>query len=182
MSYHIVLMMAGAGFLLVYALWYSYQSLIGEKEQIDFHFKKIVLSVLIFMFFYGISRQLYRHNSLQKHQELVAIHTAEFQKLSREARENPIEEELEIDESLGELAQGTAIFNQNCGACHKPTEKLVGPPITEMASIYQNDDEGLKKWIKNPGKKRPDYPQMPGFPQLSDKELIELSKYILSVK
>ncbi|PIZ06563.1 MAG: cytochrome C [Flavobacteriales bacterium CG_4_10_14_0_8_um_filter_32_5] len=183
-SYAVIAVMAGAGLLLAFALWYSYQSLTGEDKNIDIHFKKITLSIFAFMVFYGGSRQMYRHNSLEKHQELVAAHTAEFQKLSKEARENPVEEtvELEIDPSLGELAKGTALFNQYCAACHKPKEKLVGPPITEMASIYANNVDGLKQWIKAPGKKRPDYPQMPGFPQLSDDELKELSKYILSIK
>ena len=183
-SYAVIAVMAGAGLLLAFALWYSYQSLTGEDKNIDIHFKKITLSIFAFMVFYGGSRQMYRHNSLEKHQELVAAHTAEIQKLSKEARENPVEEtvELEIDPSLGELAKGTALFNQYCAACHKPKEKLVGPPITEMASIYANNVDGLKQWIKAPGKKRPDYPQMPGFPQLSDDELKELSKYILSIK
>jgi cytochrome c len=176
--------MAGGGLLLVYALWYSYQAIIGKKENTDLYFKRIVFSVLSFMLLYGSSRQLYRHNSLEKHQELVAAHTKEFQKLSKEARENPVEEtvELEIDPSLGEVAKGAAIFQQNCAACHKKDEKLVGPPVTEMVSIYASNETGLKNWIKAPGKKRADYPQMPGFPQLSDEDLNELSKYILSIK
>jgi cytochrome c len=176
--------MAGAGMLLTVALWYTYQSLTAEEKYIDSHFKKIVFSVLAFMLFYGGSRQMYRHNSLEKHQELVAAHTAEFQKLSKEARENPVEEtiELEIDPSLGEVAKGTALFNQYCAGCHQTNETLVGPPVTEMASIYANDKTGLTEWIKAPGKKRPDYPQMPGFPQLSEDDLMELSNYILSVK
>ncbi len=183
-SYSVIGVMSIAGILLAVALWFSYQTIVGEKEKIDLHFNKITLSIVFFMVVYGGSRQMYRHNSLEKHQELVAAHTAEFQKLSKEARENPVEEtvELEIDPSLGELAKGTAIFQQNCTGCHKPNEKLVGPPVTEMNKIYSKDLEGLKKWIKSPGKKRKDYPQMPGFPQLSESDLNELSKYILSVK
>jgi len=183
-SYSVIGVMTIAGTLLAVALWFCYQTIVGEKDKIDLHFKKIALSIFAFMLVYGGSRQMYRHNSLEKHQELVADHTAEFQKLSKEARENPVEEtiELEIDPSLGELAKGTAIFNQYCAACHKPNERLVGPPITEMVSIYKNDETGLVNWIKNPGKKRDDMPQMPGFPQLSNDELKELSKYILSIK
>lgn len=183
-SYSVIGVMTIAGTLLAVALWFCYQTIVGEKDKIDLHFKKIALSIFAFMLVYGGSRQMYRHNSLEKHQELVAAHTAEFQKLSKEARENPVEEtiELEIDPSLGELAKGTAIFNQYCAACHKPNERLVGPPITEMVSIYKNDETGLVNWIKNPGKKRDDMPQMPGFPQLSNDELKELSKYILSIK
>ena len=183
-SYSVISVMAAAGLLLVYALWNSYQSIISEESKIDLNFKKIAFSVFAFMLLYGGSRQMYRHNSLEKHQELMAAHTAEFQRLSKEARENPVEEEdeLDIDPSLGEVAKGAAIFNQNCAACHKQNEKLVGPPITEMVSIYASNEQGLKNWIKAPGKKRADYPQMPGFPQLSNDDLKELSKYILSIK
>jgi cytochrome c len=39
----------------------------------------------------------------------------------------------------------------------------------------------LKAWINAPGKKRPDYPQMPSFGSLSEGDLDELSKYILSI-
>ncbi len=126
---------------------------------------------------------MYRHNALDKHQELVAAHTEDFQRLSKEARDNydPDAAELVIDESLGDIAKGVAIFNQNCASCHKENEKLVGPPVVEMAGIYSSDEIGLKNWIKAPGKKRADMPQMPGFPQLSENDLVELSKYILSI-
>lgn len=180
-GFDVIGMMAIAGLLLAVALWYSYQSLVGTADKIDLHFNKIVAFVFIFMVFYGGSRQLYRHNSLDKHQQLMAAHTEEFQRLSLEARLNPVEEELEIDESLGEFAMGGALFTQNCASCHKLDEKLVGPPIIEMSKIYKGNIPDLKKWIKTPGKKRPDYPQMPGF-DLPDEDLEEISKYILSIK
>lgn len=183
-SFNIIFVMIAAGSLLVYALWYSYQSIIAKKESIDVHFKKIVLSTLVFMVLYGGSRQMYRHNALEKHQELVAKRTNEFKELSKEARENPVDdsETLVLDESLGTLAKGKAIFDLYCAACHKIDQKLVGPPVTEMVSIYINDKVGLKNWIKNPGKKRPEYSKMPGFPQLTEDELSEISKYVLSIK
>jgi len=183
-GYDIIGIMIVGGSLLAYALWYSYQSIIGEDKNLDLHFKKILISMLVFMVLYGGSRQMYRHNSLEKHQELVQAHTTEFQRLSKEARENPVveTEELAIDESLGDLAKGSAVFGQYCTACHKPNDVLVGPPISEMADIYKNDKPGLINWIKKPGKKRPDFSQMPGFSQLSDEELKKVSKFILSYK
>lgn len=141
--------------------------------------------MLVFMLLYGGSRQMYRHNALNKHQQLVAANTAEFQKLSKEAREHPVEEkeELELDASLGKYAKGGAIFKQKCGVCHKKDEKLVGPPMLEMVNIYKGKVSELKNWIKEPGKKRADFPQMPSFKdQLSDEELNELTAYILSIK
>lgn len=180
-GFDVIGMMAIAGLLLAAALWFSYQSLIGEAHKIDVHFNKIVTFIFIFMVFYGGSRQLYRHNSLEKHQQLVTAHTEQFQQMSLEARLNPVEEELELDESLGEFAMGGALFTQNCASCHKLDEKLVGPPVLEMSKIYKGNIPDLKKWIKTPGKKRPDYPQMPGF-DLPDEDLEEISKYILSIK
>lgn len=181
-SYSVIAVMAGAGFLLAYALWYSYKTLISKDKLIDIHFKKIVFSVLCFLVFYGASRQMYRHNSLEKHQELVAAHTAEFQKLSKEAREQSLvlqKQEEATPKTDADL--GKDVFNQYCAACHKPDVKLVGPAVIEMASIYKSNKADLQKWIKAPGKKRPDYPQMPGFPQLSQTELDQLSEYILNI-
>jgi cytochrome c len=78
--------------------------------------------------------------------------------------------------------KGQKVYNQYCAACHKTDAKLVGPPVIEMATIYKDNKGDLQKWIKNPGKKRPDYPQMPGFAQLNQGQLDELSEYILTIK
>src|SRR5690606_41464883 len=90
--------------------------------------------MLAFMICYGGSRQMYRHNALDKHQKMVAAHTASFHAMSKEARENYVEEEgaLEIDESLGDLAKGTALFQASCAGCHQMDQQLVGPPIKEI--------------------------------------------------
>jgi cytochrome c len=54
--------------------------------------------------------------------------------------------------------------------------------MTEASAIYAANPEALKKWIKAPGRKRPDYPQMTGFPQLTDQQLTDLSAYVLGNK
>lgn len=176
----VIAMMGAAGLLLVLALWLSYQSIQGEPEKIDVHFKKITLSIFFFMLFYGGSRQVYRHNSLEKHQELMAAHTADFQRLSKEARENQALSQPVAD--LEPALKGEKIFKTNCAACHKKEGRLVGPPVAEMVEIYDGKARDLKSWIKSPGKKRADMPQMPGFPQLSEEELEQVSNYILSIR
>ncbi len=183
-GFDVISLMLLAGSILVLILWFSFKAIQATKENIGKDFKKILALTACFLLVYGGSRQIYRQNALSKHQALVKAHTAEFQKQSLLARQNPVEEEqtLVIDESLGEVAKGAAVFNSYCAACHKPKEKLVGPPVTEMAKIYANNEADLIKWIKAPGKKRADYPQMPGFPQISDADLKELSKYILTIK
>ena len=168
-----------------FAVRWMWKAVTGPKEDIDKNFGKIVLALSVTVIFMGSGRHMYRATALAPHQKLMAIKTKEFQKLSEQARwdeKNNKPVELAIDPTLGEVAKGAAIFKQNCTSCHQEKEKLVGPPMTEMVSIYENDVEGLKKWIHAPGKKRPDFPQMPAFAQLSDDDLSELAKYILSIK
>lgn len=179
----IAIILTGAA-IAIPAMMQIWKSITGAPEDIDKNFGKVVVALSITVIFMGSGRHVYRANALAPHQKLVEANTAEFQKLSKEARENPVEEkvELAIDSSLGAVAKGAALFQQNCSGCHKEKEKLVGPPVTEMVSIYASDKNGLIQWIKAPGKKRPDYPQMPALTQLSDGDREELANYILSFK
>ncbi|SER88351.1 c-type cytochrome [Pedobacter rhizosphaerae] len=165
------------------AMYWIYRAIVGKPEHINNNFWKIAICLTITVIFMGSGRHIYRSNSLAPHQKMMAQKTKDFIKASEEARKNPVEDELEIDESLGDVAVGGALFAQNCSACHAKDVKVVGPPIIEMATIYKDNAEDLKKWIKNPGKRRADAPQMPSFEgKLSDDELAELSKYILTIK
>lgn len=196
-SYTVLFLMGLAGLMLAAALWYSYRSITVESE-LNLHLGKIIASFLAFVVFYGASRQVYRHNALEKHQELVRARTEEHLRLVKAAKAGLPSESGPASTSAGsesasseasapaadpkavQFAAGIAVFKQYCAACHKPQEKLVGPPITEMASIYAGNTAALKNWIKSPGKKRADMPPMPAFPQLKEEELNELAKYILS--
>ncbi len=180
LGFDVLAIMISAGTTLFFAAYWSWKSMIAGPEEINKYFKKIVSAIILFLVLYGGSRQVYRHNALSPHQKLMAAKTKEFQKLSEDARLNPVVEPAIADTS--EFAKGSALFKQNCSACHREQEKLVGPPMTEMVDIYKDNPDGLKKWINKPGKKRPDYPQMPGFPSLSDEDLTELAKYILSIQ
>ena len=180
LGFDVISIMIATGITLIYAFYWTWKTLTGEQAQILQFFTKIVISIVVFLVLYGGNRQLYRHNALAPHQKLMAAKTKEFQKLSEEARLHPVVEVEVADTS--EFGKGKDLFTKNCSSCHKEKEKLVGPPMTEMVSIYENNPEGLKKWINSPGKKRPDYPQMPSFGSLSDEDLNELTKYILSIK
>lgn len=179
----ILVILTGAAIALP-AMWYMWRAVTGKEEDLDKHFGKVVIALSITVVFMGSGRHIYRANALAPHQRLVEVQTREFQRLSKEARENPQEEktELQIDSTLGPVAKGAAIFKTNCSICHKESGKLVGPDIQEMVSIYLNNKTGLKEWIKEPGKKRPDYPQMPALAQLTDADREELANYILSFK
>ncbi|WPQ60660.1 cytochrome c [Chitinophaga sancti] len=180
----IAIILTGAAIAIPAMIW-IWKAITGPAEKIDRHFGKVVVALGTTVLFMGSGRHVYRANALAPHKQLMAAKTAEFEKLSAEARANPQEEEetLEIDSSLGDVAKGAALFKGNCSACHQKDAKLVGPPMLEMVSIYHDQPEKLKAWIKNPGKKRPDFPQMPAFgDKFSEDDLNELSKFILSIK
>ena len=138
----------------------------------------------ITVLFMGSGRQVYRSNALEKHRELVKLKTEEFQKIKKQAIAKSKQAEAETNNAdLSAADKGQAVFNQYCTACHKVDARLVGPPVLEMAKIYKGNIADLQKWIKKPGKKRPDYPQMPGFEsQLSQQQLDQLGEYILTIK
>lgn len=183
-DWRLVLIILSGAVIALPAMWQIWKAITGKPENINRNFGKVVIALSITVIFMGSGRHVYRANALAPHQKLVAANTAEFERLSKEARENPPIEQanLKIDSTLGAVAKGAAIYEMNCKSCHKEKEKLVGPPITEMVAIYAADKDGLKQWIKAPGKKRPDYPQMPTLSQLTDDDREELANYILSFK
>jgi cytochrome c len=71
------------------------------------------------------------------------------------------------------------VFRSICMGCHAPTTRLVGPPLTEVARIYKANPSGLIAWVREPGKKRPDYPQMPPI-KLSDAQYRQVAGFVLA--
>lgn len=178
MGWNLILIILAGAALALPAMWWMWKAVTGPEEGLDKHFGTVVVLMTAVVVFMGSGRHVYRANALAPHRTLVAERTREFERLSREARIQQASGAL-IEAEAG-VDSGEAIFRTNCSACHKGDEKLVGPPIIEMRSIYEPDPMALRAWIKAPGKKRPDYPQMPGFPQLSAKELDLVSEYILN--
>ncbi|TAL66792.1 MAG: cytochrome c [Bacteroidetes bacterium] len=72
--------------------------------------------------------------------------------------------ELALLEKEGKMApqiNGGEIYKAKCTACHKFDQKLVGPPHKEVMLKYLNNKEGMVKFILNPVKVNPEYPEMP---------------------
>jgi cytochrome c len=127
--------------------------------------------------FMGTGRHLYRANALAPHREAMKKNTEVYLAQVEEAKNNPIQKEEIVTDA------GAAIWNTKCSVCHAKNTKLVGPPVTEMQEIYATDKTALIKWIKNPGKKRDGYPQMPRFEgQIEEADLDKLADFILQMK
>ena len=56
---------------------------------------------------------------------------------------------------------GGEIYQTKCVACHKFEERFVGPPHKEVMLKYANNHDAMIKFILDPQKVNPDYPQMP---------------------
>ena len=72
------------------------------------------------------------------------------------------------------------ILIQACAACHHPTQKVVGPPFTEIRKMYANNPKGIVKWAKNPQVKNPQLPPMPSFSFMKEETLMKIANYILN--
>lgn len=122
----------------------------------------------------GIGRHAYRLAMLAEHRVEVARATEAWQTASAEAAR-------EARESAAGIAPGQRLFEENCAACHAVAQRLVGPPLTEIATLYQGRPDGVVTWARAPGRRRADYPPMPPFASLGDAKLRAIATYMLEL-
>ncbi len=87
------------------------------------------------------------------------------------------------DESALYAAGKKLIDGSDCMACHKLTEKSIGPAYQDVAAKYKGDDgalETLTKKVISGGSGVWGETAMAGHPQLSTDEAAEMVKYILN--
>ncbi|MBK1828726.1 c-type cytochrome [Haloferula rosea] len=79
-----------------------------------------------------------------------------------------------------EVKEPEAFFN--CKACHLPNDVQVGPSLVEIRTAYPAEKlDEFVEWCINPGKKRPEMPQMPSMAHIPKPELAEIHAHILKV-
>lgn len=126
----------------------------------------------------ALTRHLYREEAIAPHRAMVAAHTEAFRIAAlgaemRLAAGVPRSGETETGASAGERT-----FRAVCMACHAANERRVGPPLAEIVDIYAGNPDGLIAWVRAPGKKRPDYPQMPPI-SMQEGQYRAVADYIL---
>ena len=168
--YKIILPSAALGLCLWLALL---KKLKGSEQRLANGFVPIVFFFSVVVLGMGSGRHAYREAALAAHQSQVRQHSAAFRdSLDKWNAANPEEPETEAETPEQLFA--------TCGACHAPDQRLVGPPLKEIAQIYKGNPEGIVSWAKAPGKKRPDYPTMPAFGHLGEEKLKIIANYILA--
>jgi cytochrome c len=160
--------------IILYQLW----KMINEVGKVPGKRFYIVLGLFtLLVAFMGTGRHMYRENAISTHKKMMAERTSVHWEEVRKAHENLLLPQVESE--TGSFTPGQDIFETNCAICHAPATRLIGPPMAEAALVYENNAEALKQWIKEPGRKRMDYPSMAGFPHFTEKQLSDVANYVL---
>ncbi|MEE4287276.1 MAG: cytochrome c [Mariniphaga sp.] len=163
--------------IIIYQIW----KMINEVEKVPGKRFYVVLGLFtLLVAFMGTGRHLYRENALSTHKKMMAERTAFHWEEVRKAHENLLLPQVESE--AGSFIPGQDIFQTSCAICHAPSTRLIGPAMAEAVSVYENDIEALKQWIKEPGRKRMDFPPMAGFPHFTEKQLTDVANYVLQTE
>jgi cytochrome c len=136
----------------------------------------VALSVTVVFMAYG--RHLYRREALEPHQARMAQVTANYQAavLGANMRAEAGMQRTGAEEAAA--SPGEKTFKTLCIGCHAFGRRLVGPPVEEIAGVYQGNPGGLITWVRAPGKRRPDYPEMPPM-RMSEAQYQAGADYVL---
>jgi mono/diheme cytochrome c family protein len=83
------------------------------------------------------------------------------------------------DPSFDELRRGERSFAMRCASCHAREWELAGPSVREIASIHGDAPDGIVRWARTPGRKRPNKQKMPSFDHLAEDDLGAIARYIV---
>ncbi len=174
MSWNLFYFISAGVMLAIFAIYIMWKEITGPEERIGKRFGLVITALALTVVMMATGRHIYRATSLAPHQKLMAERTLKHQELVDKIRKG----ETTVTSSEQVISAGQRLFNENCMVCHHFDTRLVGPPVKEIISIYRNDIQGFKAWVRKPGRKRTDYPPMTGFPDMSDKQLTYMADYI----
>lgn len=157
------------------AVWLMWKEL-GEPEPAGRRLPRIATYLSLTVLCMALGRHLYRFTALAEHRAQIRQVTEQWVRDSEQAA---------YDARSGRGAstsknEGERLFQDTCSGCHGLARRVVGPPLTEISTIYANDALGIVRWARAPGKKRPDSPQMPAFAALGDAKLRAIAEYMLA--
>ena len=97
------------------------------------------------------------------------------------------------ESGMGDAANGKALFNSLCAACHKPYSKSIGPALNGVSE--RRSREWIETWISNSAEmiasgdaqavaiyEEYNKTAMPAFPQLSSVEIGDILAYVETPK
>jgi cytochrome c len=164
----LVLVLGGAviAALTLFVIWREIRapdSMIGHRYRLTVGLFSLVVLAM------AQGRHLHREATLAPHRRLITERTADFTAL-----EKTVQERLKAGLDAGGPRPppgGRKLFLQTCAACHALDKPTVAPSLAEIYELYKDNPAGIVTWAKAPGKKRPQYGQMPPFAHLGDDTL-----------
>jgi len=128
--------------------------------------------------FMGYGRHLYREEAILTHRSLVSAKSDDYQAEVLAAQMRAATGTQRVREEAA-ASPGERTFKSICMGCHARSSRLVGPPVTEIAKVYRGNAAGLIAWVKAPGRKRLDYPEMPAI-KLTEAQYEAVAAYVLA--
>ena len=174
----VMLWIFGAALLAILVLGLLWREIHETDARIGRRFWPIATLFALVVLGMGQGRHFYREAALAPHKEAIARKTAEFRaiELSTQMR---IRAGLGAGEALTAPPSGKKLFAQTCAACHALDKPVNAPSLVDIHALYKDNPAGIVTWAKAPGKKRPQYGQMPPFAQLGDDNLALIAAYML---
>ena len=174
-NWHLIGVIGVGVFFALCALFLLWRETLASPARIGKRYVTIatLLTWTVCCMAYG--RHVYRDNALADHKAMMAVRT---QNASIAADAAGIRAAAGI--GARDWAPGEEIFTKTCSSCHAFDSVLVGPPITEIATLYADNPAGIVTWTLNPGKKRAGFSQMPAF-RLPEDKLTEVAQYMLDL-
>jgi cytochrome c len=123
----------------------------------------------------GYGRHVYRETALREHRDLMAAHSQEVRWELAAAQWRDA-----TGQSLVKTPLGQRIFESTCAACHDRDRVLVGPALTEIASLYADNPAGIVTWTEAPYRKREGFTAMPAF-KLGEEKLLAVAGYMIEL-
>ena len=156
--------------LAIVSIFFTTIFLYAILKNAEIKYAGVVFFLVFLTFTFTIIKDQLAFGNMNKEQLLVSNSKAE--ELIKEKYP-----QLEKKEVAG-VVNAEEIFNTRCLACHKFDVKLVGPPYNETIPKYNGDADKLAKFILNPVKVNPDYPDMPNQ-GLKKEEADALAKFLI---
>ncbi len=163
--------------LAVIAFVLLWREIVTPKITYALRFYMIIALLTGTVIFMATGRQVYRENAISPHRQAMDDETLAYMSMVNVAQWR-LSQGLGIAEGDASLSPGEKVFQNVCATCHALDQRLVGPSLKEIAEIYKDDIDGMIQWIKDPGKKRPDYPPMPAI-KLSESQYQAVANYVL---
>ena len=120
---------------------------------------------------------------------VVALSFIALISCKKEEKKEVLYPEKELSAAEKQLQLGQEIFDGKgmCYSCHKPENKVIGPSIKEIASIYKEENADIKLFLQEKSEPIVDPKQYPVMKTnltitktFSDEELKAVEAYIFS--